>query len=880
MSNKDDRLRIMKKNINIYIDLTGIIKSRINTGIQRVLKEFLQRTLDIKIYEKIKFHYVGYDIKDHKYNYYLESEISFFLKDIQGHELIVNKKIELINESDEISIFFDMDSVWNIHPKRIHLYPGLKKNNFYIFNYLYDLSPVILPQYSHENTCRNFISFLSAVYAQSDMVFFDSVSAEQDFLSIKKQMLLTKEIPTRVTGLGSDFSEKNESISEAKNTLLQKKYILFVGTIEPRKDQEKVLDAFDTLAKKYPDLNLILIGKQGWKVERFIKKITSHKLKDKRFFYLNDISDDELVQFYKNAWIVIYLSKHEGYGLPIAESLRHGNITIASKNSSMYEVGRNFTDYVVYNSESEIVDNISFYYDNPNFYKEKKTLIENKFIPDTWDRVSLTILEVFNGMSEAIKIKQLDKLKNYQFVIISIDIAGLQKSIIEIDKYINFVEEYIIVTPLESVEIAKKLKSNNKISVIDENSILKSHAKDFSKRDHVQKNWLLRCSLLNIKNLQDDFIMLDDDSRPIKKIDRKYFISEEGRYNAYYFYDLLNWNSNTTDYDKGQKNLACILSEKNYELLSYSSHAPQIINKKLFTEMVSEFFEIGLEKSIDEWSTYFNYSISKYPYLFNKKIFKTLNWPALPTDWKYQYTPDEYLFENYYRTVYADNPNNSNGLRYFLPNFTAENKIKIKNEQYSPHKVTYELFDKYNKFLAKKNKIYGSINFKGEGVNCFLFSVPKEIITVTSAQFRLTMNCKVWNESNKPQQIEIYYLISGNEGHNVKLNIPRDRFFETIVELPISTYGLQKKAYKLQIDIKIDGVPLYENKSPFKIKLRNYLNLSQVRLPDNFLEVNGNIFIGSIEIQRIKHYIVTIPYVGNIIAKSYKVLRNIINSYM
>lgn len=68
-----------------------------------------------------------------------------------------------------------------------------------------------------------------------------------------------------------------------------------------------------------------------------------------------------------------------------------------------------------------------------------------------------------------------------------------------------------------------------------------------------------------------------------------------------------------------------MLSTKNYELLSYSSHAPQIINKTIFKETVSEFFETGLRKPIDEWSTYFNYAVSLYPYAFHKTPYETLN---------------------------------------------------------------------------------------------------------------------------------------------------------------------------------------------------------------------------------------------------------------
>lgn len=862
--------------VDLYLDLTGILKSRINTGIQRVLKEFLQRTVEQVSTGNLCYYYIEYNIETQKYSAYSALEIWGFLSDIQAYEFKSPREIDLFAEKQTgIAIFFDMDSVWNIHPKRIHLYPELKKYNFYIVNFLYDLSPVLLPQYSHENTCRNFVSFLSAVYAYTDMVYFDSVSAEQDFIKIKKQLQLTRETPTRVTGLGSDFTQKNiDNLVTEHQPLLDTKYILFVGTIEPRKDQEIVLNAFEVLAKKYPDLNLIFIGKQGWKVEKFISRINNHCLKNKQFFYLNDINDEELALFYKNAWIVIYLSKHEGYGLPIAESLRNNNITIASKNSSMYEVGKNFADYIVYNSENEIIDTIALYYDTPQLYQEKQQYITDNFVADSWDNISFLINDMFQLFPESLAMKESIEIDKIQFVFISINIDILQGTIAEIDKYIDFVKEYIVVTSAENVRLASHIKSDKTIVVIDESSILNEYSAGFSKRDHVQKNWLLRASLLHIELLEENFIMLDDDNRPIKKIELSYFISPEGRYNAYYFYDLLNWHSTSTDYDKGQENLQQVLSEKNYELLSYSSHAPQIINKKLFAEAIKEFFQIGLDKPIDEWSIYFNYSTSKYPYLFNKKIFETLNWPALPTDWKYQYIPEDYSFENYYPSVYVQDKSQLDGLRYFVEGYNSEEKLAIKCHQYQPHHASYEIFKEYQHYLAAKNEIYGCIQFETEQLSCYLFSVPKHLITVTAAQFRLTMNCKVINKTGSVQQIGVYYLHSGKEGHMITLSVPDKTYYETIVELPISTYGMRRKNYNIQIDIKCDNQPVYGQKSPYKIKLSNYLNWTQVRLPKQLMGTDHKkMRIDPALIYDIQSSIRSIPYIGPLVRKGYRMLR-------
>jgi len=837
--------------LSIYIDLSLWIRTRINTGIQRVLKEYIQSTLD-KQDKHIDYYYLNFDIKSQAMHQIAAHEISEFIKDVSTYQFTSSQEIELLSEQEQsIKVFFDMDATWNNSLKRHHLYPELKQNDFYIFNFLYDLSPVLLPQFCDENTCRNFVTYLSAVYSYSDMVFFDSASAEKGFQRIKSQLKLTRNIATRVTGLGADYMQSLAKINGSGDyqQLLQSKYLLFVGTIEPRKSQNIVLKAFDTLAKKYPDLNLIFIGKQGWKVSQLIQKIQSHPLIDKRLHWLNNIDDTTLSLFYQHAWLVIYLSKHEGYGLPIAESLRYNNLTVASKNSSMYEVGRNFADYVVYNSQNEIIDLISLYYDNPHLVRLKKQYIRENYQILKWDKVCQSISTVFKNFPDTLKKRQ-KHIQKLQFIFISINIDTLQGTLKAIERHISFVDEIFIVTSSECYPKAEKLKSQHPITIIDERLLLGDLYNEFIKGDHVTKNWFLRASILEIEDLKDEFIMLDDDNRPIKDIDIGYFINEDGRYNAYFFYDILNWNQRGSDYDQGQQNHKEILSQHGLELLCYSSHAPQIINKEIFTEAIELFYPIGLEKAIDEWSIYFNYAISKYPFLFNKKVFETFNWPARAADWQYQYIPETFSFENFYPSLYVENPSQLSEEKPFLNSHTLDEKIAIKQRQYAPYQTTQAIFEQYQHYLTHKNRFYGCLRFEQEQLNCYLFSVPKHIIAIGNAMFRLTMNVKVVNKSNTPHELQFYYLINGHMGHFSNWNVSDATYSETIIELPISTYGMRRRISQLKLDIKVDNKPLYGCASPYKIKLSQFKDTSKIKLPNTQNKLN-QIEIESFELNKI-----------------------------
>ena len=368
----------------LYVDITQYINNRLNTGIQRVVKEYLSR----QIKENQALFVLFFDINKNTFCQISKQELTLFLDDVSSYEFKNISKIDIFKESQNKKIFFDIDSIWNSPLKRDEFYKKLKENNFFIYNFIYDLIPILFPHYMYETTITNFKPYIDAIFKYSDFVFFDSYSAMNDFTGIQNKSKQLRQIKKEVIHLGSDFNTSKKlpllkSLVKYEN-LLSKKYILFVGTLEPRKNQELMLDAFDELYKNHKDLNLIFIGKIGWNVENLIEKINKHKLKNKNLFHLQNVDDPSLSKFYENAFIVSYLSRYEGYGLPIIESLHFGNITIVSNNSSMPEVGGTYAEYIENNSKVQLVSILTRYLNNSNLYLERKFFIKNNFRVYNW----------------------------------------------------------------------------------------------------------------------------------------------------------------------------------------------------------------------------------------------------------------------------------------------------------------------------------------------------------------------------------------------------------------------------------------------------------------------------------------------------------------
>ena len=222
--------------------------------------------------------------------------------------------------------------------------------------------------------------------------------------------------------------------------------------------------------------------------------------------------------------------------------------------------------------------------------------------------------------------------------------------------FMPFVDQAVVCAPDQLLERFKANASTIPLQTIAESSILsEAEVGQLSQLDHQRRNYLLRTRLAEHNIIDSQFIMSDDDARPLKLIElTRYFEGE--RYHRYFFYDLRNWNNNQTEFDAGQLSTCAVLEYLSLPQLSYASHMPQIIDRELFLEAAGFFKALFLEFSLCEWSTYFNYACSKHPERFHKTCsYMTLCWPEHTLAWKQYVQPNEYLFENYTPTCYAAN---------------------------------------------------------------------------------------------------------------------------------------------------------------------------------------------------------------------------------
>lgn len=124
--------------------------------------------------------------------------------------------------------------------------------------------------------------------------------------------------------------------SKSNYKLPFKRYVLSLGSIEPRKNISTLISAWKNIFKKLPDdIGLVIVGGKG---NSDIFKSSLHDTDVERIFYTGHLSDDHVNQLYADALVFVYLSYYEGFGLPPLEAMSYGIPVVTGNRTSLPEV--------------------------------------------------------------------------------------------------------------------------------------------------------------------------------------------------------------------------------------------------------------------------------------------------------------------------------------------------------------------------------------------------------------------------------------------------------------------------------------------------------------------------------------------------------------
>jgi len=216
-----------------------------------------------------------------------------------------------------------------------HLLPPLAHTRS-VFT-LHDLTVLKFPA-AHTQLNRCFLRWMLPRFLQAaDAVIADSHCTKQDAL----QLYRLSADRVHVVHLGVDARFKPIEAASARRVQegyqLPERFILAVSTIEPRKNLIVLLEAYQALRQRQPDIQLVMAGKRGWHSEPFFERLQALGLTDK-VRLLGFVPDGDLPALYSLAEIFAFPSLYEGFGLPVLEAMACGTPVICSNTSSLPEV--------------------------------------------------------------------------------------------------------------------------------------------------------------------------------------------------------------------------------------------------------------------------------------------------------------------------------------------------------------------------------------------------------------------------------------------------------------------------------------------------------------------------------------------------------------
>lgn len=186
---------------------------------------------------------------------------------------------------------------------------------------------------------------LARILPQADRIIVPSSTTRKDLLRFYD--IAQDKIRLVYPGVNQGKLSLNSNYSEDKKVLLKKRYningpfILYVGTLEPRKNIEGLIEAYKRLSNDYDIKHqLVITGMKGWLYERIFDLVEKWRLKETVIF-TDYVAREELRILYGSADIFVYPSFYEGAGLPILEAFSYGLPVVTSKVSAVAEIAGN-----------------------------------------------------------------------------------------------------------------------------------------------------------------------------------------------------------------------------------------------------------------------------------------------------------------------------------------------------------------------------------------------------------------------------------------------------------------------------------------------------------------------------------------------------------
>ena len=209
---------------------------------------------------------------------------------------------------------------------------------------VYDLIPIRRPEWFERSLVRLFRACFESILPLCDVVFAISRATAADIEAYARESCVVLPNPVTPIPIGTGFGSQSQHVTASHCRALPtvSSYALFVSTIEARKNHTLLFRVWRRLLEELPAERvptLVFAGHIGWLVDDLMRQIANTDHLNGKLVVIEDPTDAELAMLYRGCLFTVFPSFHEGWGLPVTESLAFGKPCIISNRTSLPEAG-------------------------------------------------------------------------------------------------------------------------------------------------------------------------------------------------------------------------------------------------------------------------------------------------------------------------------------------------------------------------------------------------------------------------------------------------------------------------------------------------------------------------------------------------------------
>ncbi len=273
---------------------------------------------------------------------------------------------------------------------------------------VHDLSFMVVPEYAQPKLAGFLGKTVPQAVRRADHIIAVSQQTKRDLIR-----LLDVE-PSKITvaynGVDKRFRPMHGNLGSPDTAFrnIPARFILHVGTLEPRKNLERLVEAYGLLvargsvagdAEGLAEVALVLAGRKGWLFEPILAATERVNKAGGRVIFVDYVHDKDLPALYNMATVFAYPSLYEGFGLPAAEALACGTPTLVSNDGALAEVVGNAALRVDAHSVESIAAGLARLLADEELRRRLSTEGPPQVAPFTWEAAAQTVLSVYDRVA-------------------------------------------------------------------------------------------------------------------------------------------------------------------------------------------------------------------------------------------------------------------------------------------------------------------------------------------------------------------------------------------------------------------------------------------------------------------------------------------------